>query len=330
MLFSFSLSLPFFLTVCLFSASSTWKCFFFLSFAAPPPKAFHVEAREEKLQAFNIQTSRALSLIGTRLPSKKPSGDDQPSFFSDAGAIFTCWACPGKKWRRTRWEVVSWAVDSLPVRMVHDSPLFVQHLFVDVCISLSSARPLPPAKKERKNQHIGLLYTTMRALVSVRSDPSGYLKAVCLWFPSGKLKVKKKKKNNKTLILTTLKQNKGKCWILWHCWTGGEQMPTMSSVRKGHHLVSRDGLASKVYAFFGCPWLPVLSFPYLCAPQKLQPMDVTGLAGWFVFISFNLRSFAMALDLNIPLCFVAVFVNRFSSHHLCFGIRSFLSLFVCM
>lgn len=170
----------------------------FWAFAAPPPKAFHVEAREEKLQAFNIQTSRALSLIGTRLPSKKPSGDDQPSFFSDAGAIFTCWACPGKKWRRTRWEVVSWAVDSLPVRMVHDSPLFVQHLFVDVCISLSSARPLPPAKKERKNQHIGLLYTTMRALVSVRSDPSGYLKAVCLWFPSGKLKVKKKKKQQNT------------------------------------------------------------------------------------------------------------------------------------
>lgn len=53
----------------------------FWAFAAPPPKAFHVEAREEKLQAFNIQTSRALSLIGTRLPSKKPSGDDQPSFF---------------------------------------------------------------------------------------------------------------------------------------------------------------------------------------------------------------------------------------------------------
>lgn len=57
----------------------------FWAFAAPPPKAFHVEAREEKLQAFNIQTSRALSLIGTRLPSKKPSGDDQPSFF------FWCW-----------------------------------------------------------------------------------------------------------------------------------------------------------------------------------------------------------------------------------------------
>lgn len=83
-----SLSLPFFLTVCLFSASSTWKCFFFLSFELllhHHQKAFHVEAREEKLQAFNIQTSRALSLIGTRLPSKKPSGDDQPSFF------FWCW-----------------------------------------------------------------------------------------------------------------------------------------------------------------------------------------------------------------------------------------------
>lgn len=200
-IFFLSLSLPFFLTVCLFSASSTWKCFFFLSFELllHHHQKLSTSKREKKSSRLLTYKPRAPYLwLGPASPLKSPLAMTNHLFFSDAGAIFTCWACPGKKWRRTRWEVVSWAVDSLPVRMVHDSPLFVQHLFVDVCISLSSARPLPPAKKERKNQHIGLLYTTMRALVSVRSDPSGYLKAVCLWFPSGKLKVKKKKKQQNT------------------------------------------------------------------------------------------------------------------------------------
>lgn len=105
--------------------SSTWKCCFLLLIFSFGWSTKYICRKE--LQAFNIQTSRARSLIGPPpSPSPSPLAFNVMLAPSQADERLETW---------TR-RAVSWAVDSLSVRMVHNAPncwcFFLEHFLQQI------------------------------------------------------------------------------------------------------------------------------------------------------------------------------------------------------